>query len=50
MMGNVPFPADVELIGNLSDRHIPDGTADRLGDDFRAQFSTVQHSASRLLT
>jgi hypothetical protein len=33
MMGNVPFPADVELIGNLSDRHIPDGTADRLGDE-----------------
>ncbi|KAK4033240.1 hypothetical protein C8A01DRAFT_50135 [Parachaetomium inaequale] len=32
-MRTVPFPADVELIGNLSDRHIPDGTADRLGDE-----------------
>ncbi|KAK3898991.1 hypothetical protein C8A05DRAFT_18503 [Staphylotrichum tortipilum] len=32
-MGTVPFPADVGLIGNLSDCHIPDGTADRLGDE-----------------
>lgn len=32
-MGTVPFPADAGLIGNLSDCHIPDGTADRLGDE-----------------